>query len=68
MFVSLDSLERPIAGADPMTATEKELLALTKRTLQENPELQYHEAFKVVLADRPDLNRRRTAEQRGVLM
>ncbi len=68
MFISLDSLERPIAGADPMTATEKELAALTRQTMEGHPQLQYHQAFKVVLADRPDLNRRRTAEQRGVLL
>jgi len=48
------------------TQSERELLEAIERKWKEHPELEYHQALKLVASERPDLNRAHTRLMRGL--
>jgi hypothetical protein len=50
-----------------LSAVEKELLEAVEQKRRENPELQYHDALKLVASERPDLNQRYTRVTRQMM-
>jgi hypothetical protein len=52
------------ATVEQVYGAEKELLDAVEQKLKQEPNLQYHEALKLVASERPDLNQRYTREMR----
>jgi hypothetical protein len=51
-----------------LTPVEQELLALVEQKRRDNPKLAYHEALKLVAAERPDVDERYTTVTRGLML
>lgn len=70
MVPQVDLTEKGIGGGDKLAASdlkqvEGALFAAVAEKQKLNPQLQYHEALKLVASERPDLNKRYTQLTRG---